>query len=385
MTKRILIDNARLYLQTETIENGYLLIEDGKIVTISKEQIDIRENVYRIDGTGMSVLPGFIDVHIHGAKGADAMDATETALDTIASAIPKSGTTSFLATTMTASTIEIDDALENIANYKRKNKTATLLGAHLEGPFIHKNKKGAQQADTIIPGNIASFKRWQQVAAGKIKLVTLAPECAEDGFINYLTTSGVIASAGHTTATFADIKRATEEGISHLTHLGNAMTGLHHRDVGVVGAGFLLDELQVEIIADYIHLAPEMLEIIVKQIGAERIILITDAMRATSLGNGTYELGGQEVIVGNGRATLANGVLAGSVVTMIESVRNMLKLPDITLRDIIKMTAENPAKQLNIFNEKGSIAIGKTADLVIINKYMEITYTICQGEIAYEE
>lgn len=385
MAKRILIENARLFLQTDTIENGYLLIEDGKIVTISKEQIDITKNVYRIDGTGKNVLPGFIDMHIHGTKGADVMDATETALDTIATALPKSGTTSFLATTMTASISEIDEALENIANYKQKNKTATLLGIHLEGPFIHRNKSGAQQADNIIPGNIALFKRWQQVATGKIKLVTLAPECAEDGFINYLTRSGVIASAGHTTATFAEIKRATQEGIRHLTHLGNAMTGLHHRDVGVVGAGFLLDALQVEIIADYIHLAPEMLEIIVKQIGAERIILITDAMRATSLGNGTYEFGGQEVTVRDTRATLANGVLAGSVITMIESVRNMLQIPGITLRDIIKITAENPAKQLHIFNDKGSIAIGKTADLVIVDERMEITHTICQGEIAYEE
>lgn len=385
MTKGIIIKNATLYLESKTIENGYLFIEDGKIIKISDVPFEMEGEVDVIDGAGLRVLPGFIDAHIHGAKGADTMDATSEALETMARVLPEEGTTSFLATTITQSHEQIERALENIASYTSKSGEATLLGAHLEGPFIHKDKKGAQPGQYIVPGNLALFEKWQQLAAGKIKTVTLAPECDEDGLIPYLYEAGVNVSAGHTTVNFADMKKAVSDGVRQVTHLANAMTGIHHRDVGAVGAAFLLEELAVEVIADEIHLSPEMLDISYRQIGSDRIILITDAMRAKSLAEGMYELGGQAVEVKDGRATLASGSLAGSIVTMIDNVRNMLRIPGVTLQDIVKMTAVNPAKQLKIYDKKGSIATGKDADLLVIDENIEIKYTICQGKVAYEE
>ncbi len=383
--KKILIQAASLYTEQEVFDCGDLLIENGIITAFGKTPIKVEEDVEIIDGTQLSVLPGFIDGHIHGAKGADTMDATKQALATIASVLPEEGTTSFLATTMTQTHEQIAKALENIASYKGQDGEATLLGAHLEGPFIHKAKKGAQPEQYIVPGSIALFEHWQQLAKGKIKTVTLAPECDEDGLIPYLYEAGVNVSAGHTTANYEDMKSAISKGVRQLTHLANAMSGIHHRDVGAVGAAFLLDALRVEVIADEVHLAPEMLAISFKQIGSNRLILITDAMRAKLFPDGTYDLGGQGVHVKKNRATLADGTLAGSIVTMIDSVRNMMKIPEVTLIDVVKMTAVNPAKQLNVFDRKGSIQIGKDADLVIIDDELNIKYTICQGMIAYKE
>lgn len=384
MTKNILIKAATIYGDKEVFEQADLLLENGKITSISPTPIAVSDDVKVVDGDGLTVLPGFIDGHIHGAKGADTMDATPEAIATMAQALPEEGTTSFLATTITQSHEQIERALENVAAYTPTSKEAEMLGIHLEGPFIHPDKKGAQPEDYIVPANIDLFDRWQEKAHGLIKTVTLAPECDHVGMIPYLHEAGVIVSAGHTTVQYADMQAAVNQGVRQLTHVANAMSGVHHRDVGAVGAAFLLEDLIVEVIADEIHLAPEMLEIVYKQIGSERMVLITDAMRAKLLPDGTYELGGQEVQVKAGRARLADGTLAGSIVTMIDSVRNMLKIPNVTLADIVQMTAVNPAKQLQIFDRKGSISVGKDADVVLLDDTLKIRYTICQGNIAYQ-
>src|SRR5699024_10708226 len=227
-------------------------------------------------------------------------------------------------------------------------------------------KKGAQREEYIVPANINTFQRWQELAQGSIKTVTLAPECDDAGLIPFLREKNIVISAGHTISNYAQMKMAVEEGVRQVTHLANGMPSLHHREVGVLGATFLLEKITAEVIADGMHLVPEMLEIIYKQLGSERIILITDAIRATGLSDGIYELGGQEVYVKDGRATLSDGSLAGSIITMIEAVHMMLKIPHVTLADIVQMTAMNPAKQLNLFDDKGSIAVGKDADLVLL-------------------
>ena len=385
MTKQIVISGATIFLESKILHDGHLLIEDGKIVEIKNKPITVSGDVDVIDGTGLQVLPGFIDTHIHGANGVDVMDATEEALRTMASSLPKEGTTSFLATTMTQSHEQIECALSNVAAYNNNDAEATLLGVHLEGPFIHKAKKGAQPEQYIVPGDVALFKRWQQLADGQIKTVTLAPECDCDGLIAHLSETDVNPSAGHTTVNYVQMKEAAAQGVKQMTHLANAMTAIHHRDVGAVGAAFLLDDVMVEVIADEIHLSKEMLEISFKQIGSDRMILITDAMRAKGLQDGMYELGGQAVRVKDKQATLEDGSLAGSIITMIDCVRNMLKIEEVTLRDIVKMTAVNPAKQLHIYDKKGSITVGKDADLVIMDDNCDIHYTICQGTIAYKE
>ncbi len=212
----------------------------------------------------------------------------------------------------------------------------------------------------------------------------MAPEHDEDGvFARTLHKSGVNVSAGHTGTNFHGMKKAVEHGVRQVTHLCNAMTGIHHRDIGVVGAAFQLQQLRAELITDGIHVSDDMLALIYKNIGSERLIMITDAMRAKGLDAGTYDLGGQSVRVSNGRAVLEDGTLAGSVLKMNEGAKRMLGIAGVTLENIVEMASANPAKQIGIFERKGSIREGKDADIILVDDQMNIRYTICGGVISY--
>lgn len=377
------IKHVTIYLENETIQDGHVLVENGKIKAIYRhgEQPERYPSRFKlIEGQQLNLIPGFIDGHIHGADGADVMDATEDALDTMAKILPREGTTSFLATTITQSTQNIEKALENVAEYNTKAGFAEVLGVHLEGPFIEKSKKGAQPEEYILKPDIDLFNQWQELSGNRIKTITMSPEHDFDGsFIKSLQASGVNVSAGHTDADFEVIKTAVSHGVRQMTHLCNAMNGIHHRDIGAVGAAFQLEDLKAELIADGIHVAPEMLQLIYENMGSDRLLLITDAMRAKCLPPGDYELGGQPVIVTEDRAELESGTLAGSILQLVNGAKQMLKLDDVTLDDIIKMTSSNPAKQLNVYERKGSIEVGKDADLLLVDDHLNIYDTICRG------
>jgi N-acetylglucosamine-6-phosphate deacetylase len=381
------IKHATIYSTEKVIQDGFVLIEDGRITKINSAEITpLPEHTQAIDGTGLCLIPGFIDGHIHGANGADVMDATEEALDAIARVLPEEGTTSFLATTITQAPENIEAALENTAAYHSGIGQAEMLGVHLEGPFIEKNKAGAQPLEYIMEPDLEQFKAWQQLSGNRIKTITMAPEHDRDGrFTAYLYDNGINVSAGHTDAGFSDMEKAVSRGVRQVTHLCNAMTGIHHRDIGVVGAAFFLEDLRAELIADGIHVSPEMLSLIFANMGSERLLLITDAMRAKCLEKGNYELGGQPVSVSEDRAILADGTLAGSILKMNEGAKQMFQLPEVTMRDIVRMTAENPAKQLGVWERKGSIEVGKDADILLVNEELDIKYTICRGAIAFKE
>lgn len=386
----VYICGSYIFLENEEIVKGSLYLEKGKIKNIYIEEPFIdkktQERSIVINGENMLAIPGFIDGHIHGANGADVMDATEQAIDTIASYLPEEGTTSFLGTTITQSPQKIEEALRNISQYNSKPGMAELVGVHLEGPFVEKSRAGAQPSEYIVEPDLQLFLKWQEISGGKIKTVTMAPEHDKEGlFIRSLANNGVNVSAGHTTAGFADMKKAAEFGVNQITHLCNAMNGIHHRDVGPIGAAYLLEGLYAELIADGIHVVPEMMQIIFDLIGSSRLMLVTDSMRAKGLPPGQYELGGQRVNVNEGRAVLRDGTLAGSVLKMIDGVRNMLNLDGVTLSDVVKMASVNPAKQIGVFDRKGSISVGKDADILLLDGDWNIKYTITRGEIAFKE
>lgn len=392
-SSQLLIKNAEIYLENEVLTNGFLLVHKEKIIEIGKME-DLNNRIFNnIDimnlKNGEKVIPGFVDVHIHGAGGADTMDGTTKALHTMAVHLPREGTTSFLATTITQSEEKILNTLQNAAAYQKNNNEigkAEVIGIHLEGPFINPEKKGAQPEEFIIEPNIEVFQEWQKVANGTIKLVTVAPEMPNGlAFIKYLADQGVTASIGHSDSTYALVKEAAAAGATQVTHLFNGMRGLHHREPGTAGAALLIDELKVELIADGIHICPEMLQLILKTKGSHGALLITDAMRAKCLKSGHYELGGQPVIVADEKVTLEDGTLAGSVLKMIDSVKNIKTFTNLTLHEIVKMASSTPAKQVHIFDRKGSIAVGKDADLIILNKDIEIEKTFCRGRIAYSK
>ncbi|CDO03274.1 N-acetylglucosamine-6-phosphate deacetylase [Oceanobacillus picturae] len=384
-TRPIYIKNVSILTEETIMEDSALLLESGKISKIGK-QSSLPDEIQEIDGKGKIVIPGFIDGHIHGANGADVMDASNTALDSIASVLPREGTTSFLATTITQSPENIEKALKTVAAYNNKPGQAEVIGVHLEGPFIEKSKAGAQPHAYIMEPSIDQFEKWQKLSGGKIKTITMAPEHDPNGnFIRHVSDQGVIVSAGHTSSSFSDMKRAVEHGVKQVTHLCNAMTGLHHRDVGTVGAAFMLHELRAELIADGIHISKEMLQLVYKTMGSERLLLITDSMRAKCLQQGRYELGGQPVVVTEDRAVLEDGTLAGSILKMRDGAKQMLDLNGVTLQEVIEMASVNPAKQLGLYDRKGSITVGKDADLLLVDRQLHIASAICRGEVAFRE
>lgn len=378
------IKDARLYLPNDII-TGDLVIKEGKIKAIlTSGHLDIDDEEV-IDARGQSVIPGFIDSHIHGANGYDTMDEDPEAILEIAKHLVSEGTTSFLATTMTESIHAIETALAHAKDTNTPVGTAELLGIHLEGPFVNVVKKGAQPEQHIIKPDLDLFKRWQTLSGNKIKTVTMAPEEDVDGqFIKAVKDTGINVSMGHTDVSFDEAKQATKYGVNQVTHLCNQMNGIHHRDVGLVGASFLLPHLKLELISDGIHVSDEMLQLIYNNVGSEKLMLITDAMRAKGLEDGTYTLGGQTVHVANNKATLDDGTLAGSVLPMIDGAKRMLDLEGPTMHDIIQMASVNPARQLGVYDRKGSIEVGKDADLLIIDHDLQLKKTITKGVVAYE-
>lgn len=379
----LLLKNGSILLETGIIPNGFVLVEGGKIKAAGpmNELPSVEKETHIVDLQGKhTVVPGFIDIHIHGAAGADTMDATPQALQTMATALPREGTTSFLATTITQEAASIERALQNAATFGSKPGQAELLGVHLEGPFINTVRAGAQPKDSILQPDIELFKKWQAAANDQIKLVTMAPEL-ENGleFVRYLASTGVIASVGHSDALFTDVEAAVEAGANHVTHLFNGMRGMHHREPGVAGSALLFEKIMLEMIADGIHIHPEMVKLVMKAKGVDGVILITDSMRAKGLQDGTYELGGQEVTVADGKAVLADGTLAGSILKMDDAVKNIIGFASVTLEQACKMASTNPAKQLKVFDRKGSIAPGKDADLVVLDENLNVKQTYCRG------
>lgn len=389
MKENILLKGVRVYTEDNVIHSGYIKMIDQQIVEAgSVEELTNEESFKVIElPEHFKAVPGFIDVHIHGVNGADTMDATKDALETMVTALPKEGTTSFLATTITQECEEIEKAITNVGDYIHKHQSsgkAEILGIHLEGPFVNAKRAGAQPIDHIIDPNLKIFKRWQKLSKDTIKLVTLAPEQSEGlEMVRYLKANGIIASIGHSDATYEEVLEAIEAGANHVTHLFNQMRGLHHREPGVVGATFLHDELKAEMIVDGIHVRPEMVKLAYKLKQKDGLILITDSMRAKCLKNGHYDLGGQDVIVGDGKAILNDGTLAGSILKLGKAVNNVMDYTGCSLEEAIEMASVNPAKQLNVFDRKGSIAVGKDADIVILDENLTVTMTFCRGKIAF--
>lgn len=376
------LKNVTAYVAGKGLVKTDIAFEDGKIVAIGK--LDDVEPIFDTDGV---VLPGFIDEHIHGAGGADAMDGTEQALQTISEYVAKEGTTGFLATTMTQSPENIGKALKNVKTVREKGeyKGAEILGVHLEGPFISPKHVGAQPLEYVAKPAPETFDKYNEISGGNIKVVTLAPE-VEGGLdlVKHLAKIGVVASIGHTGAKFSDVEAAVAAGATNVTHTYNAQTPLHHREAGVVGAAMLIDELNCEMICDTIHVSVPAIKIFVKNKPHDKFTLITDAMRAKGMPDGLSELGGQQVFVKNGEARLSDGTLAGSVLKMNVAVKNLVEKVGVSFTDAVDFASANPAKNLGLYDERGSIEVGKRADFAVMDKDYNILYTVIGGKVVYK-
>ncbi|MBQ8308778.1 MAG: N-acetylglucosamine-6-phosphate deacetylase [Clostridia bacterium] len=376
--------NATVYVDGEGLKKTTVCFTD-KIEKISRcadksaEVIELPENAI--------VLPGFIDQHIHGAGGSDGMDGTVEDIATIAKTVAAEGTTSFLVTTMTQSKENITKAMQAVKAYRENapEEGARVAGIHLEGPFIAAAHKGAQPLEYVKEPNIQAFDEYNAASGNAIKIVTLAPEVeGAEEFIRHLTAEGVVTSIGHTGAKFADIEKAIAAGAQDVTHTYNAQSALHHREIGTVGSAMLLDELNCELIADTIHVSVPAIRLLVKNKPADKLTLVTDAMRAKGIPDGVSELGGQTVYVKNGEARLADGTLAGSVLRMNRAVQNMVTKVGVPFTQAVDYATINPAKTLKIDAETGSIKVGKRADFTVINDTYDVLLTVRDGKVIYK-
>lgn len=376
------ITNGKIYTEEQVIENGYLVVEDGKISDI--QEGEYTGDLQQVDAKGQNVLPGFIDIHIHGGYGEDAMDASYEGLKHLAEQLLSEGTTTFLATTMTQSDENIEKALKNIVAYQanqQPGEAAEIGGVHLEGPFISEHKVGAQNPKYVQRPSVSKIQHFQEIANGQIKIITFAPEVEGAHETLNALHDDIIFSMGHTVATFDEANEAVEHGAKHITHLYNAATPFEHRDPGVFGAAWTNKGLNTEIIVDGVHSHPASVNIAYKQKGNEHMYLITDAMRAKGMKDGEYDLGGQNVIVKGKEARLASGALAGSILKMNDGLRNLMTFTNDSLENLWRVASLNQAKALKIDDTKGSLAIGKDADIVIANDEIEISKTIKAGTI----
>lgn len=381
MTKYV-IANGRIYTENETIEQGYIVIENGKIIQIAEGEY--QGDLTTIDVKGQHVLPGFIDIHMHGGYGEDAMDASFEGLKHLSESLLSEGTTSFLATTMTQSDENIIKALKNIVDYQEQQDSlnaASIVGIHLEGPFISEYKVGAQNPAYVQRPSVEKVQQFQEIANNQIKVMTFAPEV--EGADEILSTlhDQINFSIGHTVATFDEVNEAVAQGAKHVTHLYNAGTPFEHRNPGLSGAAWLNDELSTESIVDGIHSHPASVKIAYKQKGNKRFFLITDAMRAKGMPDGEYDLGGQNVVVKGSEARLSSGALAGSILKMNEGLKNLIAYTGASLDDLWRVTSLNQAIALKIEDDKGSIAIGKDADIVVVDDDIQVLTTIKSGKV----
>ena len=390
---RYKIINAEIIGTDRIIHSGCIVVDGGIITKISTEDIEL-DNCIIIDAKGYYVSPGFIDIHSHGGGGADFMDGTVEAYIQATETHAVHGTTAIIPTTLTSTNEELKNTFHVYNEAKRKNKKGSkLVGIHLEGPYFSMQQRGAQDPRYIKKPRSEEYKEILSWSDDIIRW-SAAPEL--EGaleFGSYLSSIGILPSIAHSDAVYDEVFKALKNGYTHITHFYSAMSGVKrvngYRFGGVIESGYLLDDMTVEIIADGAHLPAELLKLIYKIKGPDRIALVTDSMRAAGMPEGESILGslkdGQKVIVEDGVAKLADrSAFAGSVATADRLVRNMINMAGVPLIDAVKMMTITPAVILGFDKNKGSIEVGKDADIVIFDKNIQVLMTMVEGNVVYE-
>ena len=382
----LLIHHARLFTPHLPGRTGWLLVEGGQIRSIGFGRApDLKgvSSLQHVDAQGDMLLPGFIDLHVHGAMGHELMDASPTGLEAMARYYASHGVTGFLATTWTASREAILKALELAVEMRGPIRDgATLLGVHLEGPYLHPDRCGAQEVNHIRRAD--REEALQFLDTGVIRLVALAPEFEENHWlIDECVKRGITVSAAHTTATYEQMQLAVARGVSHVTHTYNAMQPLGHREPGTVGAALTLPQLSCELIADNVHVHPAIQKILVDSKTPAGVILITDSIRPAGLPPGDYMLDDRPVNNRTGAVRLPDGTLAGSILTMERALQNVCASTGRSLTEMWPTSSLNAARAIGLSSCKGSIEVGKDADLVLLDDSFKVHLTIAQGEIVF--
>ncbi|MBE3584084.1 MAG: N-acetylglucosamine-6-phosphate deacetylase [Limnochordaceae bacterium] len=399
-TAACLVEGGVVITPDEVIPDGVVAIVGERIGFVGRRSdFEVLEAAWlqeqaasltRVDAKGRYVVPGYVDVHIHGGGGKDALDATPEAIRTVARTHGRHGTTSFLVTTATSSPDNLLEAARATVAVMRQQTEATaqesrqeadVIGMHLEGPYLSGARKGAQNEAFLRDMDPAELERLLEVLGPAFRMMTVAPERPHGlEAIRWLVEHGVVASIGHTQATYEQAKAAVALGAQHATHTYNAMTGLHHRDPGTVGAVTTSPGVVCELIADGIHVHPGAMRVLYELKGARRLALVTDAVAGMGMPEGEYQLAGKQVFLRDGAVRLADGTLAGSALSMEKAVANMVSRVGVPLPEAIRMATLTPAESVGVQDRKGSLAVGKDADLLLLSSDLTVERSMVRGQ-----
>jgi N-acetylglucosamine-6-phosphate deacetylase len=379
---------SRLYTPLEEIQDPLLVVEDGRIVEVSSRRgKEIGANTTLVDFGDAVLAPGFFDIHIHGGAGVDLMRAAPEEFPRLGQFLASHGVTGYFPTTVAApldaTYAALDRLAEGIEAAQKQppgSAQAQPLGIHLEGPFLSHKRRGVHPPECLVEPTVPIFDRLWQAARGLVRMMTIAPEIP--GAIEVIAEAAkrnVCVSIGHSDAQFPAAQNAVSAGARHATHTFNAMRPLDHRDPGIIAEVLTDDRLTADIIVDGIHVSPPMVQIFMKAKGTERAVLITDAISATGMPDGHYQLGPIEVDVKDGKCT-SNGSLAGSVLTMDRAVRNVTQFAHWSLKDAVRAASLNPARAVGFAGQQGSLASGSEANFVALNSSGEVLKTVVRGQ-----
>ena len=373
--------NGRIVLPDQILEDSVLLYDEKIIGFVPANEVPA--DAKTIDAAGNYVIPGLVDMHIHGYLGEDASDGSFEGIRAMAAGVAKNGVTSFLPTTMTVSYDELRAAFAQIRRAMEESRSADwqgaqVLGVNAEGPFINPSKKGAQAGENIRPGDAAFLKEYLDI----IRVFTIAPEMPGNMDCIREMAGKCLISMGHTGATYDEAAAGIEAGVGHVTHLFNAQTALMHRDPGGVGAALTDDRVSTELIADAFHVNAHLFPLVARMKG-DKLVLVTDCTRAGGLADGQYTLGGQPIFVKGIECRLADGTIAGSVLKLNRAVYNLLKNTSLPVWEAVNAASLNPARRIGADGCKGSLEPGKDADIAIVNENFDVLSTIIGGRTVY--
>jgi len=381
----ILLHAARALTPTAEIPDVGILVREGVIEAIGPRQgMSLPTSAKEVDAKHLTAIPGFVDVHIHGAGGRDVMEGTSDAMSAVAGMLARHGTTSFVATTVTASPEDTCRSVEGIARYiavqhETDDPRAEVLGVHYEGPFINPVRRGVHPTEWIQLPSAEMMERFFQAAAGNARILTIAPELMGAApCIDAARKAGVVVAMGHTDATYEQARAGMARGARHAVHVYNAMRPFSHRDSGVIGAVLTSPEVTAELIADGVHVEEAAMRVLIQAKGAGGVVLVSDGVSATGMPDGKYMLGKFEVTVSGGVCRNAEGNLAGSTLTLDRALRNVVSL-GASLQDAVRMLTTNPATLLGIEFKKGALRTGADADIVLLDESLHITNVWARG------
>jgi len=375
---KLVVRGATVVLPDRTIPNGAILVEDGHISSIQDSAREF-SGAGVLDLEGMTILPGFIDVHIHGAVGVDVIEASPAGLQEVAVYLASQGVTGWLPTLVPGSDENYASVAAAVSQVLHESKGARVLGIHYEGPFVNTAQCGALHTECFKTYSEAKDLDSLPVPENSVCMITMAPEVAGGvELVRELKRRGWVISIGHTRADLQVLDEACEAGARHMTHFMNAMAPLHHRNPGPIAWGLLRDDVSIDLIADGIHLDPLMLRLLLKTKGVAGISLISDAIAAAGKGDGAYEIWGETITVTKGRTANASGSIAGSVIGMLDAVR-LLRSLGVSYVDLARMASSNPAQLLGVDRECGSIEVGKRADLIALDTHANLKHTLIRG------